>query len=195
MNTNPARTEAAIAEIDALHSGDPRTEDGRPAELVYAERMTACLNRLYPDAAEALIIAARGQHLCRWEIARADYPIGRQGYNAWRIACRVHHADLVTGIMQRLDFPADTIARAGKIIRKEELKRDPDSQALENVAAVVFAEHYLAAFVADHADYDDARLADILKKTLRKMDGTGHEAVLALTFPPEIQRAVALAVA
>src|SRR3954462_2010852 len=37
--------------------------------------------------------------------------------------------------------------------QKEELKRDGESQALENVVAVVFAQYYLAEFVATHPDY------------------------------------------
>ena len=84
-------------------------------------------------------------------------------------------------------------AQVVKIIRKEQLKRDPESQALENVVAVVFVQHYLDAFVADHKDYDDAKLADILKKTLRKMDSVGHAAALALPLPAATVRLIDMA--
>ncbi len=82
-------------------------------------------------------------------------PLGREGYNAWRTACREHHATLISGIMRRHGYADGDIAQVVKIIRKEQLKRDPESQALENVVAVVFVQHYLDEFIAGHRDYDD----------------------------------------
>lgn len=191
------RFEAAIADIDAANAQDPRSDRvagaTRPRELVYSERMSECLARLYPDASEPLRIAARAQHICRWQIPRTDYPLGRQGYNAWRAACRDHHATLITAIMRRHGYTDGEIAQVVKIVRKEQLKRDPESQALENVVAVVFVQHYLDEFVAGHPDYDDAKLADILRKTLRKMDATGHAAALALDLPAATVRLIGLA--
>ena len=73
------------------------------------------------------------------------------------------------------------------------LNRDPESQALENVVGVVFVHHYLDEFVAAHKDYDEEKLADILKKTLRKMDPTGHAAVLALPLPEATGRIIDMA--
>lgn len=189
--------QAVIAEIDAANAQDPRQESVagtlRPREVVYSERMSECLSRLYPEASEALRIAARAQHICRWQIPRDKYPLGREGYNAWRSACRDHHAALTSAIMRRHGYVDSEIAQVAKIIRKEQLKRDPESQALENVVAVVFVQHYLDAFMAEHKDYDDAKLADILKKTLRKMDPTGHAAALALPLPAATVRLIDMA--
>lgn len=191
------RLKAVIADIDAANAQDPRQDSVagtlRPREVVYSERMSECLPRLYPEASEALRIAARAQHICRWQIPRDKYPLGREGYNAWRSACRDHHAALTSAIMRRHGYADGEIAQVVKIIRKEQLKRDPESQALENVVAVVFVQHYLDAFVADHKDYDDAKLADILKKTLRKMDSTGHAAALALPLPAATVRLIDMA--
>jgi len=191
------RLTAVIADIDAANAQDPRHDSvagtSRPREVVYSERMSECLPRLYPDASEALRIAARAQHICRWQIPRQKYPLGREGYNAWRGACRDHHAALTSAIMRRHGYAENEIAQVAKIIRKEQLKRDPESQALENVVAVVFVEHYLDAFVAEHKDYDDAKLVDILKKTLRKMDATGHAAALALPLPAATVRLIDMA--
>ena len=186
--------QALIAEIDALNASDPRQElvDGlpRPREVVYAERMTACLSQLYPDGSEELRIAARAQHICRWQIPRAGYPLGRDGYNAWRAACREHHAALASASMRRHGYAEPRIAHVAKIIRKEDLKRDRESQALENVVAVVFARHYLEGFVATHNDYDESKVVGIIRKTLRKMDAVGHAAVRALPLPPHVRRVV-----
>lgn len=197
MSNATDRYVAVIKDIDALNADDPRrVTDGssmRPREVVYAERMSACLERLYPAAPEALQIAARAQHICRWQIPRDGYPAGRDGYNAWRTACREHHAKLVSGIMSRHGYAADQIAKVAKVIRKEELKRDPESQALENVAAVVFVHYELEGFIGAHPTYDDAKVAGILKKTLRKMDATGHAALVGLPLTANAQRVVALA--
>lgn len=190
---------ATLADIDAANAADPRLEtvDGvnRPREVVYAERMSACLSRLYPQASSELHIAARAQHLCRWQIPRDGYPTGREGYNAWRAACRQLHADLASAIMRRHGYAEPAIAQVAKIIKKEDLKRDPESQALENVVAVVFVRHYLEAFLADHNTYDDDRIVTILRKTLRKMDATGHAAVLDLQVSAHVRRLIDMAVA
>lgn len=197
MTSLSPRLSAVIAEIDAANAQDPRHDlvagMPRPREAVYSERMSECLSRLYPTSSEALRIAARAQHICRWQIPRRDYPVGREGYNAWRSACRDHHAALTSAIMRRHGYLESEIAQVVKIIRKEQLKRDPESQALENVVGVVFVQHYLEAFIAEHADYDDAKLADILRKTLRKMDSTGHAAALGLPLPAAAVRLVDMA--
>ncbi|HEY5778910.1 MAG TPA: DUF4202 family protein, partial [Terrimicrobiaceae bacterium] len=68
--------------IDAAHSTDPKSREGRPAELVYADRMEIWLRHLAPDASELLLLAARCQHLERWSVPRNSYPAGRVGYLA-----------------------------------------------------------------------------------------------------------------
>ena len=180
-----------------MNASDPRHEQiagaQRPREIVYAERMTACLERIRPHASEALRIAARAQHIRRWEIPRHTFALGRDGYNAWRSACRDHHAGLVTGIMQNHGYSAPEIAHVVKLISKGDLKQDPESQALENVVGVVFVAHYLAGFVADHAEYDEPRLIGILRKTMRKMDATGHAVVVTLGMPPSTRRLIEIA--
>lgn len=193
----PSRFDAAIRAIDAANATDPRTEqvDGitQPKELIYARRMSACLLRIYPQASETLQIAARAQHLCRWQILRSSYPLGRDGYNAWRTACRQHHADSVAEILCSLGYARMEIERVQNVIKKNDLKTDSESQALENVVGVVFVEFYLDAFLADHAAYDEAKLTGILKKTFRKMDGTGHDAILDLPLESSKRSMIAAA--
>jgi hypothetical protein len=187
--------DATLAAIDAANAEDPRRVDGQPFERLYAERMSARLAALYPDASDLLQIAARAQHLRRWEITRGDYPEGRRGYNDWRRACRAHHARLAGEIMQANGYDAAAIAHVGTLIRKEQLKKDRESQALENVAAVVFLEHYFEDFLAKYEGYDDDRVVDILGKTLCKMSPKGHAAALALPLPDRARALVAAAVA
>ena len=73
------RLQRVLAAIDAANAADPAGE-----ALTYGERMTAELARQMPDASQALPIAARGQHVERWLLPRADYPLAKEGYLAWR---------------------------------------------------------------------------------------------------------------
>lgn len=189
---------AVIDAIDAVNAQDPRSTEvdgqSRPFESVYAERMTATLDQLYPDASELLRIAARAQHIRRWDIPRDTHPTGRQGYQKWRLSLRKMHAEIVGEIMLENGYDAEDIAQVGVFLRKEQLKKHPDSQALENVVDVVFLAYYWDDFVAKYNDYDDDKLIDIVGKTLRKMSTTGHQAALALDLPEATQRIVLAAV-
>lgn len=199
MSAIPGRLQAVVEEIDALNAQDARRDVvcGRevPRELLYAERLSAALLALYPEASELLRIAARGQHVRRWDIPRDSYPLGRSGYNAWRTACREHHATLVGEVMGRHGYSGDEVVQVQDVIRKKNLKTNAESQALENAVALVFVTHYLDDFVAAHPDYDDAKLAGILAKTFRKADQVGVEAVKKLDLPQAtralIERALA----
>lgn len=181
--------EAAYAAIDAANSRDPKSVavDGRPlpANLVYGRRMSEELARFAPAAGTALRIAARGQHIERWVIPRASYPLDRAGYHRWRITLRDHHAARLAEILGALGFEAETIARVGSIVRKERLVHDPEVQVLEDVACIVFLKYELAGFLDTYAG-DEAKLAGILAKTWRKMSPAGHAAVLALPPPPAV---------
>lgn len=192
---NENSLQATLAAVDAANADDPRRVNGRPFELVYAERMSARLAALYPDASDLLQIAARAQHLRRWEITRGDYPEGRKGYNDWRRACRAHHATLAGEIMRCCGYDDASIAHVGALLRKEQLKKDPESQALENIAAIVFLEHYFDAFLAKYEGYDDEKIVDILAKTLLKMSPKGHAAALALPLPERTKALVGAAIA
>ncbi len=189
---------AVIAAIDAVNAEDPRkiTVGGTeyPYETIYADRMTETLERMYPDASELLRIAARAQHIRRWQIPRDTYPRNRQGYQKWRLEMRQLHADLVGGIMRENGYSDEDIALVGSYLRKERLKREADSQALENVVDVVFLAYYWDEFVAKFPHYDDDKLIDIVGKTLRKMSSHGHQAALALDMPPETAKIVMAAV-
>lgn len=194
-----SRFQSAIDAIDQANANDPRiVEIGglkRPFEIVYAERMTARLAAMYPNASENLRLAARAQHLRRFDIPRDSYPLGRAGYNDWRHACREHHAALVSKILAANDYTPDEIARVALLIRKEHLKTDTESQALENVVGVVFIEHYFDGFLAQHASYDEAKITGILSKTLRKMSPDGHTAALSLPLPETARRFILTAIA
>ena len=192
------RYTAVIADIDGANADDPRiigvAGTTRPYEVVYSERMTRRLAAMYPEASELLRIAARGQHIRRFDIARSGFAQGRDGYNEWRRTCREHHARLLRDIMSRHGYDSEDIGQVAKLVKKEQLKKDRESQALENVVDVVFLEHYFDEFYGKYSHYDDAKIVDIVGKTLRKMSPKGHQAALALDLPARTRQLVLAAV-
>lgn len=169
-----SRLTQALDAIDAANAADPGQDDGRPAALVYGQRMSAELARLVPDAPEVLQIAARGQHVERWLLPRTDYPEGKEGYLAWRREQGRRHAARVAGIMADAGYGPEDCARVGVLLRKEGIKRDAEVQALEDVICFVFLRWYFAGFAEGRAD-----TVGIVAKTARKMSEGGRARVLA----------------
>ncbi|MEF3048978.1 DUF4202 domain-containing protein [Tabrizicola sp. L79] len=177
----------ALQAIDAANAADPGQEDGRPAALVYGERMSVELARLFPKASPVLQIAARGQHVERWLLPRADYPQGKQGYLAWRREQGRRHGERVAGIMADAGFGPEDCARVGVLLRKEALKRDDEVQALEDVICFTFLRWYFAGFAQGK---DPLAVQDIVEKTARKMSAEGRARALAeFDLPPELTAA------
>jgi hypothetical protein len=169
------RLAKALDLIDAANAADPTLEDGHPAARLYGQRMSDELARLFPVASDVLQIAARGQHVERWLLPRADYPAGKAGYLDWRREQARRHAARVGGMMAEAGYPAADCDRVGVLLRKEGLKRDPEVQALEDVICFTFLRWYFSAFAATR---DPAEVADIVVKTARKMSAGGRARVL-----------------
>jgi hypothetical protein len=184
MISNPERFERALARFDAANAEDPNQQivDGQPQpkELVYGQRISAMLARFAPQASEALQLAARCQHIRRWEIPRSEYPQTTIGYKQWRTRLKQFHADTAAAILNDVGYDDDTIRRVRALLRKEGLKTNPETQALEDVVDLVFLEHYLEDFVAKHGHQGEDKLADILRKTWKKMSPEGQAAALNL---------------
>lgn len=177
--TRLART---LAAIDAANAADPDRSEGAPAAALYGQRMTEELDRLFPDASEEMRIAARGQHIERWTSPRNAFPEGREGYLAWRRDLAAFHARRVGEIMAAEGYPADSIDRAGRMIRKEGIKRDPEVQALEDVICFTFLRWYFRPFAEGR---DTAGLERIVQKTARKMSAAARARALAEFALPE----------
>lgn len=164
-----------------MNALDPRTEivDGRsePRELVYALRMSQTLASFIPAASEALQLAVRAQHIARWQIPRTDFPEGKQGYREWRTRLMALHAEIADRILSEVGYQEVVRTRVTKLLRKEGLKRDPEVQALEDVACLVFLRYYFDEFIAEH---DDEKLLGVIRKTWVKMSEQGRNAALRL---------------
>jgi len=173
--------------IDATHSGDPhQTADGRPAELVYAERMENWIARVASDAPPLLRLAARCQHLERWLVPRANFPDGRAGYLAWRRSLYTKQAGRARELLLEAGVATAEAAEVATWVSKHGLKTNPGTQALEDAACLVFLENEIGAFAAQHADYPREKFVDILKKTWRKMSPRAQQQARRLALAPEI---------
>ncbi len=177
----------ARALIDSAHAADPaRAADGRPAELVYADRVEAWVVRLVPAASAHLRLAARCQHLERFLTPRATFPEGKAGYLQWRKFLYQKQADRARELLLAASVPAAEAAEVATWVSKSGLKTNPGTQALEDAAVLVFLENEITAFAAQHADYPREKFVDILKKTWRKLSPTGQQAAGTLALPPAI---------
>lgn len=177
-----SRLGAVLAAIDAANSADPNIEDGRPASLLYGERMSAELDRLFPDASDLLQIAARGQHVERWTLARKDYPEGRQGYLQWRREQARRHGARLGEMMQDAGYSTEDAGRVAMMLLKSGLKRDAEVQALEDVICFTFIRWYFWPFAEGR---DQAELLRIVTRSAQKMSPEGRvRALREFDLPP-----------
>lgn len=179
------RFQQALAAIDAANAEDPRRHAGSsenlPYELWYSRELTAWVQRLHPDPSEALLLAARAQHIRRWTIPRDAYPKGLNGYLAWREALKDSHAGQATRILETCGYEAELIGRVNALIRKEQFPGDFDSHALEDALCLMFLQHQFPETVAKTGE---DKMIEILRKTWEKMSPAGRNAALALPYSP-----------
>lgn len=191
------RFDEVIHAIDQANQADPNQEEWEgqqhAKEWLYAQRMTKWLNQVYPHASEALRIAAHAQHICRWEIPRSDYPMGKVGYHQWRTSLQQFHAKKTGEILGAAGYEAGQIARVQELLKKKNLRKDTEVQQLEDVICLVFLDYYFEPFAAKH---EDDKVIDILRKTWRKMSANGQGEALKIEYPDKarslIERALAV---
>ncbi|WP_111708760.1 DUF4202 domain-containing protein [Lutibacter citreus] len=176
----------AIELFDEANSLDPNKElyNGTefPKELLYAVRMTEQLNKFAPNSSEALQLTVRCQHICRWEIARDSYEMNRVGYLTWRKDLKDFHAKKASEILASLGYDDELIAQVQILLLKKHLKKNADTQTLEDVICLVFLEFYFLKF---SKKYSEEKMIDIVQKTWKKMSEKGHEAALKLNLPQD----------
>jgi hypothetical protein len=176
----------ALSAIDAANGDDPHTilvrGQRRPKELAHAELVSNWIEKLAPDASAALKLAGRAHHLRRWEIPRADYPEGREGYLRWRRALHDLHAERAGAILSPLGYDAALIRRVSDLLHKRGLARgEPEAQVLEDALCLVFLETQYRE-LAERLSAE--KLLDVTAKTLRKMSERAKAFALELPLDP-----------
>ncbi|MEO6599003.1 MAG: DUF4202 domain-containing protein [Polyangiaceae bacterium] len=175
----------AIEAFDRANAEDPQTlaVEGQalPRELVQAQRLAAWVDRLEPHGSEALRLAARCQHIRRWQIPRGSYPPGRVGYLQWRTQLGRFHAETATRILEEAGYERALIDEVRRINLKQNLHSNPDSQTMEDALCLSFLEFEFEEFCAK---YPSDKVIEVVQKTWKKMSVRGHEAALGLPLSP-----------
>lgn len=171
--------ERAYALIDATNAEDPHRDQGVPKELLYGRRMTEMLTRYRPDAAETVWLAVRAQHVRRWEVPRSAYPMDKVGYHQWRSGLYRFHAELAGRLVREAGYDEETAARVMLAVGKKQLRENPESQLVEDVASLVFLEHYMADFATGKPDYTEEKWLGIIAKTWKKMSSQARAFALS----------------
>jgi hypothetical protein len=179
MSDTSDRFRRAVALFDAANSEDPNLDEGQPKELLYGTRMSEMLERFAPDASEAVRLAVRAQHIQRWKVPRANYPMDKAGYYLWRTGLYKFHAELAGRLMQQAGYDAAMIERVKTAVSKTGIKSNPETQMLEDVTDLVFIEYYMLGFAGQHAEYSEEKWLDIIRKTWRKMSENAHAFALS----------------
>lgn len=172
---DPPWAAEAFRRLDEANSADPNLEqDGgasRPRELLYAERLSTWVLRLEPEASLALRLAARSQHLCRWMIPRADFPMDRAGYLRWRADLKLFHAQRTGEILSEAGAPSEVLARVRSLNLKQNLATDQECGVLEDALCLVFLEFQLAD-LAEKAE--EEKVVNAIRKSWAKMSEQGR---------------------
>ncbi|MGB2401799.1 MAG: DUF4202 domain-containing protein [Akkermansiaceae bacterium] len=186
----------AYRRFDAANAEDPNTLEvnGRlqPKELVFAKRLSEAVLSLDPDASTALRLAARCQHIRRWEMPRSTQPMGRAGYLKWRTLLKKFHAEQSANILAAVGYDTELIERVQKLNLKQNLKTDQDCQTLEDGLCLVFLEYQFDALIADT---EPEKLLGIVRKTWAKMSPRGQQATSKITFSEQGTRVLQQALA
>ncbi|HUE37450.1 MAG TPA: DUF4202 domain-containing protein, partial [Candidatus Acidoferrum sp.] len=140
----------------------------------------------------AVRLAARCQHLCRWKIPRADYPMTRTGYLKWRTDLKKFHAQRAGEILRDAGYDDETIRRVQDLNLKKNFPADPECCLLEDALCLVFLEFQFADLAAKT---DDDKMVNALKKSWEKMTEVARAEALKLNYSERekelIQKALA----
>jgi len=177
--------EAAIRRFDEENAKDPNHVllDGvrHPRELWYAQRLYDWVQRLAPHPSEELLLAARSQHICRWMIARSNYPMDRVGYLRWRNDLKNFHAQKSGEILREVGYSEETIQRVQALNLKRNFPRDLESRVLEDALCLVFLEHQLGELMGR---LSEEKTINALQKSWNKMTPLGRDFALKLSYSP-----------
>lgn len=177
--------------IDAMNREDPRRVEFDGRIMAFEERhailVSSWVRRLEPGASDALLVAARGQHVRRWTISRTSYPRNRAGYLRWREELKRMHAETLAAILEEEGADDDLVARVRALVMKRDIKGDLETQILEDALCLAFLE---LEFSALRASTDPEKFAQIIRKTWAKMSERGRREALALPLAPQDRAAI-----
>jgi hypothetical protein len=177
------RFREAIRRFDELNAADPNHESvngtPHPRELMNAQRLSDWVMQLAPEASEALRLASRCQHLCRWMIPRTRYEMTRAGYHQWRNELKKFHAEKSAEVLRAVGYDEEIVARVQALNLKKNFPVDPESHVLEDALCLLFLQFQLADLATKT---EDDKVVNALQKSWKKMTAAGHEHALKLSY-------------
>ena len=176
---DPQKFAAALRRFDEENSRDPNRENSQPRELLYAQRLTNWVLKLCPDAREELYLAARCQHICRWQSPRENYPMTRAGYLKWRSDLKKFHAQKSGEILREVGYDDEAIRRVQDLNLKKNFPSDSETRVLEDALCLVFLEFQFADLAAKTAE---DKTINALQKSWGKMTEAARAEALKLNY-------------
>ena len=186
----------AMEAFNAANSKDPNFIEvngfEKPYELVYANWLYEWVMKLNPNAKEELQLAAKCQHIKRWEIPRSKYQDGLKGYTKWKKELAEYHAEEASKILKQVGYDAAVVERVRAINLKKNLKTDSDVQTMEDALCLVTLQYQIEGFSLKH---DDEKMIGIIKKTWAKMSDRAKEEALKLSYSERVLSLIKNAIA
>ena len=186
----------AIDAFDSANSKDPNFIEvngfEKPYELIYANWLSEWVMKLNPNASEELQLAAKCQHIKRWEIPRSKYPEGLKGYTKWKKELAEYHAEEASKILKQIGFDETLVERVKSINLKKNLKTDSDVQTIEDALCLVTLQYQIEGFSLKH---DDEKMIGIIQKTWAKMSDRAREEALKLSYSERVLLLIKKAIA
>jgi hypothetical protein len=122
----------------------------------------------------------------------------RPGYLSWRAKQKSQAAQQVTELLgsnaSTSDISESDRQRIAALIRKEKLDSDPEAQALEDVACLVFLDDQFDDF-QKRPDVDEEKMINILRKTWGKMSPQGRDIALNMDLSDRAKALIGKALA
>ena len=177
----------AIDAFDSANSKDPNFIEvnglEKPYELIYANWLYEWVMKLNPNASEELQLAAKCQHIKRWEIPRSKYPEGLKGYTKWKKELAEYHAEEASKILKQIGYDDTVVERVKSINLKKNIKTDSDVQTMEDALCLVTLQYQIEGFSLKH---DDEKMIGIIQKTWAKMSDRAREEALKLSYSERV---------
>lgn len=85
--------------------------------------------------------------------------------------------------MLSLGYGRTDVEKVKFLVQKRQLKRNPETQTLEDVICVVFLKYYFIEFAAKHSE---EKIIDIVQKTWKKMSENGQKTTSTIDFSENI---------
>ncbi|MFL2582377.1 MAG: DUF4202 domain-containing protein [Flavobacteriales bacterium] len=168
---------AAIKLINKVLKEDPKGE-----ALIYSQQCFEWLKKLNPNFTDTQEMGARCQHFRRWDIPREDFPMDKKGYYQWRIKLYTYQAEKAADVLSNVGYSIEFIEEVKSMIAKKDLRKNENSQLIEDVACLVFLEHYIVPF-ASTKNYSEEKWVKIIQKTWAKMSDKAHKFALEINYP------------